>query len=462
MQMSQDAVNHNRMAKEIVPFASVKKKLLPLLMTGKERTADEKRRGVTRESESVRLNRKISRIDWAWRRVIEDERNGVSIFDEDLVELDRKFAKMKKRQDAQHAGGYGEARKWWLAEKEKERDKSVMLKKHNIADNLLCSESDSWCNDDMHSSRSDQSLKKLSSDDSDNSINDKVNSPPFNESSEELSTDNECEVIRVIPMHSTGEDIVQKDINNNLSEILNEHPGDNNDNSNSIVSGNISNSVSHPDENVADSNSIVICNVLTSDQVISYPTFYSVIMARQNLHDTDHQKLMLSLDWMTESLRTEVKNHSPTHDDMIIDQAAGEYSYKRESFEKACETVFPKGREFFNWLQFRQFGLLFLTKWNISGKHESGYMVCSFTKSKPKKSKGTPQRQKSTITMMKDSIDCQFIIRYTRMGYKKPYLTIIYYPIHITSTNFKHHHPDVRPTHFIERTHLSSRCMISP
>ena len=90
-------------------------------------------------------------------------------------------------------------------------------------------------------------------------------------------------------------------------------------------------------------------------------------MARRNLHDKEYQKLMMTLDWMTESLVTEVKNHSPTYDDMIIDKASGEYSYKPESFEKACETVFAKGREFLNWLQFREFGFLFLSKWNITG-----------------------------------------------------------------------------------------------
>ena len=45
MQMTQDSINNNNnvpMTKENIPFASIKKKLLPLLMTGKERTADEK------------------------------------------------------------------------------------------------------------------------------------------------------------------------------------------------------------------------------------------------------------------------------------------------------------------------------------------------------------------------------------------------------------------------------------
>lgn len=45
MQMSQDSVNYNnniQMTKENIPFDSVKKKLLTLLITGKEKTADEK------------------------------------------------------------------------------------------------------------------------------------------------------------------------------------------------------------------------------------------------------------------------------------------------------------------------------------------------------------------------------------------------------------------------------------
>ena len=56
MQMTQDSINNNnniRMTKENTPLAFVKKKLLPLLMTGKERTADKQRRGPTRELEML-------------------------------------------------------------------------------------------------------------------------------------------------------------------------------------------------------------------------------------------------------------------------------------------------------------------------------------------------------------------------------------------------------------------------
>ena len=83
--------------------------------------------------------------------------------------------------------------------------------------------------------------------------------------------------------------------------------------------------------------------------------------------------------------------------------------------------MFAKGRDFLNWLQFRQFGYLFLSKWNSKGKHETGKMLCSFQKSKPKKSCVPPKRKKSIITLMKDCIDCQFKTNYTRMGYNEPY-----------------------------------------
>jgi len=110
-------------------------------MTGKERTADEKRRGATRELEIVRQERNISRMEWAWHRANQDIRNGVPNDDEELLEMDRMFAEMDKRKDAQYAGKFGETKKWWLAEKEKEKVKSLTLKKHNIADSLLSSES---------------------------------------------------------------------------------------------------------------------------------------------------------------------------------------------------------------------------------------------------------------------------------------------------------------------------------
>lgn len=155
-----------------------------------------------------------------------------------------------------------------------------MSEKRNIADRLLSSDSDNSSNDDIHSPLCHQSLQELSSDNSGNSSNANIHSPLYHQSLQELSTDNESDVVRVIPMHSRDKGIVKKYTNSNHSDILIEHPDDNDDDSNSIVSGNISNSV----------------------PPLSYLSFYAVIMASTNLHDKEHVKLMISQDWLTESL----------------------------------------------------------------------------------------------------------------------------------------------------------------
>ena len=73
-------------------------------------------------------------------------------------------------------------------------------------------------------------------------------------------------------MHSRDEEISQKDINSNRSDIFNKYPDENNDDSDSIVSVNISNSV----------------------PPLSYLSFYAKIMAGPNLHDDEHVKLKTS------------------------------------------------------------------------------------------------------------------------------------------------------------------------
>ena len=171
------------------------------------------------------------------------------------------------------------------------------------------------------------------------------------------------------------------------------------------------------------------------------PVFHAEIMASHNLHDDEHVKLTTSQNWLTESLKCEINNYSPINDDIIIDKATREYCYKPEIFERACETVFAKGREFLNWLQFKQYGYLFLSTWNVKGKHETGKMLCSFNKSKPKKSSVPPKLHKSIMTLMKYGIDCKFRMLYIRIGYYKPYQKMIYYRIYITTTNFEHAHP---------------------
>ena len=111
------------------------------------------------------------------------------------------------------------------------------------------------------------------------------------------STDSHCNDIKFV--NSRDDEISQKDNNTNGNGITSNHPDDNDDDSNSIASGNMSNSV----------------------PPLSYPSLYAEIMASHNLHDDEHVKLMTSQNWLTESLQCEINNHSPTNDDIIFDKA---------------------------------------------------------------------------------------------------------------------------------------------
>ena len=76
----------------------MKKNLNKLFLTGKARTAEEERIGVTRQSESVRLNRTITMQDWAMRRALEDEKNDHHLpLDEDRLKMIALFDKIGRR-----------------------------------------------------------------------------------------------------------------------------------------------------------------------------------------------------------------------------------------------------------------------------------------------------------------------------------------------------------------------------
>ena len=69
-----------------------------MFLRGKARTAEEERIGVTRESESLRLNRTITRKDWAMRRALEDEKNGIYLSpDEDFIKMEALFDEMERK-----------------------------------------------------------------------------------------------------------------------------------------------------------------------------------------------------------------------------------------------------------------------------------------------------------------------------------------------------------------------------
>ena len=76
-------------------------------MTGKERTADEKRRGTTRELESIRRKRYISRVKWAQYKAAQDIRNGVSNDNDNYLKILDDFGAMDKRKKKQYAGKFG-------------------------------------------------------------------------------------------------------------------------------------------------------------------------------------------------------------------------------------------------------------------------------------------------------------------------------------------------------------------
>ena len=110
---------------------------------------------------------------------------------------------------------------------------------------------------------------------------------------------------------------------------------------------------------------------------LSYPSFYDELICVPNIYSDEHEALMLSKDWLTQSLKREINENSPTNDDVIINHVHSEYTYKKESFQRACQSIFVKHRQFVNWLQFQQFTLAFLEKWNVEGKPSGCLVKCA-------------------------------------------------------------------------------------
>ena len=76
MQMTNEStVNFKTKKKPRNRLYSLKKNLNKVFLTGKYRTIEEERFGVTRQSESIRLKRTITIQDWAMRCALEDQKN---------------------------------------------------------------------------------------------------------------------------------------------------------------------------------------------------------------------------------------------------------------------------------------------------------------------------------------------------------------------------------------------------
>lgn len=63
---------------------------------------------------------------------------------------------------------------------------------------------------------------------------------------------------------------------------------------------------------------------------------------------------MRSEYWLTESLKRNINENSPSDDDVIINNVHSEYTYKKESSQRACKAIFVKHWQFVCCLQFQQ------------------------------------------------------------------------------------------------------------
>ena len=115
----------------------------------------------------------------------------------------------------------------------------------------------------------------------------------------------------------------------------------------------IQKSVTDCDSNLPSENIVENQIPLVGSDFLSYPSFYDELICVPNIYSDEHRALMRSKDWLTPSLKHEINEHSPTNDDVIINHVHKEYAYKKESFLRACQSIFVKHRQFVNWLQFQ-------------------------------------------------------------------------------------------------------------
>lgn len=184
---------------------------------------------------------------------------------------------------------------------------------------------------------------------------------------------------------------------------------------------------------------------------VSLPPFLDQYGVHSDAHPLNIQsKELLTKNWLTDDLITEIDALAPTDAD-IINSTENEHSL--HSFMEKCAILFPEGRHYASFKQLHQVAKKFMAMWAISCVHEQKKILCHYSDSHTdayKKRKlvllGELKDNKRCVKKptMKEQCKCPFFIRYTfvnkvvDLAYGKP-KPDVFHIVRITAVNYTHH-----------------------
>lgn len=196
-------------------------------------------------------------------------------------------------------------------------------------------------------------------------------------------------------------------------------------------------------------NSDSSCGHLSDGDSIEYenchqiyiPDWYEEVMTSSEDKEAIEKDLKQRC-WVTDDLSTEIRNHYPTSDEIIVNRSIGNCTRDMTAFQKKCAAVFPTGRIFMSYKQVQQAAKHFLTGWNCKKSGGGMFVSCFYSKrqgTSSYKSSCEPAKRRSIQPSLKEQFQCPFIIRYTfHPNDRDTTLPNIFHKVRITTCNYEH------------------------
>ena len=229
------------------------------------------------------------------------------------MKMEALFDESERKQIADEKGEYGKIRKEWLEEKAATKKRKIDYVTYHFSS----SDSDSEYTDKQGPLIPQKGLKLLSSDDE---SDDQIASSPLR--SDTNNTDRCKTGNREITINSDSSSSIADD---DYVEVIDVSDSKKLESDESSIQKSVTDCDSNlPSENI-DENQIP----LVGSDFLSYPSFYDELICVSNINSDEHEALMRSKDWLTQSLKREINENSPTNDDVIINHVHSEYTYKK-------------------------------------------------------------------------------------------------------------------------------------
>ena len=141
--------------------------------------------------------------------------------------------------------------------------------------------------------------------------------------------------------------------------------------------------------NVAAHNDGPDCSVLSPERQVNttlvfinvslhiYEFYYQMYYSNES-DDIKKIKLM-NENWVTPSLEKEMRQYYPKSSDITRDPSTNDVYMGNNSISRKFRKMFPKGRQFLNYIQLNQTIQIFFKHWNLLSKGNSKAIFCSYS-----------------------------------------------------------------------------------